>query len=44
MACTQLAREKSIKCRKLTRRSQATKNEVKQSNIDHFFCAEEGQE
>jgi len=23
---------------------QATKNEVKQSKIDQFFCAEEGQE
>jgi len=34
VACTQLALEKSVKCRKLTRRSQATKNEVKQSKID----------
>jgi len=41
MPCTQLARENSIKCRKLTKQP---KNEVKQSKIDQFFCAKEGQE
>ena len=41
MAYTQLACEKSIKCRKLTKQP---KNEVKLSKIDQFFCAEEGQE
>jgi len=44
MACAQLACEKSIKCTKLTRRSQATKNVVKQSKIYQLFCAKEGQE
>jgi len=41
MACTQLAGEKIHKMQKV---DQATKNEVKQSKIDQFFCAEEGQE